>query len=278
MPPSPNGLPIASTQSPTLALVESPQAAAGRGILASTLSSARSVTVSRPTTCACSTVSSDRVTVIWSAFAMTCALVTISPAASMMNPEPSDAAARGVPSPPASRRAFVAEEIAEQIVERRARRGRRGIRRGLGRLHGLGRRLGRRDVDDDADADARPAARRCIGERPLSRRLRHVAAVPSTPASRSLGGSAAPGAGAGAGGRAGASGAGVGAGGGAGTGGVAARRRGRRSAPRVGNRADINTSTMADRRAQPSDYPHKPPDARVAAKPDLTLVFPTRSI
>src|SRR5580704_1526382 len=99
VPPSPNGLPIASTQSPTLAFVESPQEAAGSGVLLSTLRSARSVTVSRPTTCACSTVSSDKVTVIWSALAITCALVTISPDGSMMKPEPSDAA-RGPAWPP----------------------------------------------------------------------------------------------------------------------------------------------------------------------------------
>src|ERR1700690_1604057 len=98
VPPRPNGLPIASTQSPTLALVDSPQEAAGNGVLASTFSSARSVTVSRPTTCACSTVSSDKVTVIWSALAMTCALVTINPDGSMINPEPNEAA-RG-PTPP----------------------------------------------------------------------------------------------------------------------------------------------------------------------------------
>ena len=43
VPPSPNGLPIASTQSPTLVLVESPQLAAGSGVLASTLSNAKSL-------------------------------------------------------------------------------------------------------------------------------------------------------------------------------------------------------------------------------------------
>src|SRR5215472_13294965 len=92
VPPSPNGLPIASTQSPTLVFDESPQLAAGSGVFASTLRSARSVTLSRPITWACSTVSSLSVTVIWSALAMTCALVTMIPDGSMMKPEPSDAA------------------------------------------------------------------------------------------------------------------------------------------------------------------------------------------
>src|SRR5207237_9665347 len=91
VPPSPNGLPIASTQSPTLALLESPQLAAGSGVLASTLRRARSVTWSRPMTWACSAVSSDSVTVIWSAVAITWLLVTMSPDGSMTKPEPSEA-------------------------------------------------------------------------------------------------------------------------------------------------------------------------------------------
>src|SRR5580765_2422947 len=91
VPPSPNGLPIASTQSPTRALLESPQLAAGSGDFGSTLSSARSVTESRPMTCACNAVSSDRVTVICSALAITWLLVTINPDGSMTNPEPSEA-------------------------------------------------------------------------------------------------------------------------------------------------------------------------------------------
>ncbi len=99
LPPRPNGLPIASTQSPTRALAESPHAAAGSGVLASIFSKARSVTASRPMTCACIVVSSDRVTVICSALAITWLLVTISPAGSMMKPEPSEAV-RGGPEPP----------------------------------------------------------------------------------------------------------------------------------------------------------------------------------
>src|SRR6516225_2647198 len=92
VPPRPNGLPIASTQSPTLVLVESPQMAAGRGAFGSTLSTARSVTESRPITSACNVVSSERVTVIRSALAITWLLVTMIPAGSIMNPDPSDAA------------------------------------------------------------------------------------------------------------------------------------------------------------------------------------------
>src|ERR1700757_795411 len=91
VPPRPKGLPIASTQSPTLALVESPQVADGSGAFGSTLRSARSLTGSRPTTSACKVVSSDRVTVICSALAMTWLLVTMRPEGSMMNPEPREA-------------------------------------------------------------------------------------------------------------------------------------------------------------------------------------------
>src|SRR5215471_498039 len=92
VPPRPKGLPIASTQSPTFVLAESPHVAAGRGAFGSTLSTARSVTASRPTTSACNVVSSDRVTVICSALAITWLLVTMMPVGSIMNPDPSDAA------------------------------------------------------------------------------------------------------------------------------------------------------------------------------------------
>src|SRR5215472_6873964 len=95
VPPRPKGLPIASTQSPTLALVESPQVAAGSGTLDSTLSSARSVTESRPITSACKVVSSDKVTVICSALAITWLFVTMIPEGSIMNPEPKDATRNG---------------------------------------------------------------------------------------------------------------------------------------------------------------------------------------
>ena len=92
VPPRPNGLPIASTQSPTFAFVESPQLTAGNGVFGSTLRRARSVTVSRPMTSACNVVSSANVTVICSALAITWLLVTTIPDGSMMKPEPSDEA------------------------------------------------------------------------------------------------------------------------------------------------------------------------------------------
>ncbi len=104
VPPRPNGLPIANTQSPTLVLVESPHRAAGSGVLASTFSKARSLTGSRPTTCASNVVLSDRVTVICSALAITWLLVTISPDGSMMNPDPSEAIGGARPFGPPARR------------------------------------------------------------------------------------------------------------------------------------------------------------------------------
>src|SRR5215207_1303614 len=108
LPPSPNGLPIVRTQSPTRVLLESPQVAAGSGAFGSTLRSAISVTASRPTTCACSEVPSDSVTVICCAFAMTWWFVTIRPDGSMTNPEPSEATrgpgAPGLPLSPKNSR------------------------------------------------------------------------------------------------------------------------------------------------------------------------------
>src|SRR5215467_13095005 len=91
VPPRPKGLPIASTQSPTLALAESPQDAAASGAFGSTFRSARSLTASRPMTSACNVVSSDKVTVICSALVITWLFVTMSPEGSMTNPEPRDA-------------------------------------------------------------------------------------------------------------------------------------------------------------------------------------------
>ena len=98
-PPSPNGLPIASTQSPTRACAESPQFAAGSGPFALTFSKARSVTASRPMICACNVVSSENVTVTCSALAITWLFVTMRPAGSIIKPEPSEAA-RGDPELP----------------------------------------------------------------------------------------------------------------------------------------------------------------------------------
>src|SRR5215469_2050983 len=91
VPPRPNGLPMARTQSPTLALFESPQVAAGNGVFGSTLRSAKSVTASRPMTSACNVVSSESVTVICSALAITWLFVTMSPEGSVTKPEPSEA-------------------------------------------------------------------------------------------------------------------------------------------------------------------------------------------
>ncbi len=71
VPPRPNGLPIATTQSPTRAPVESPQGTNGRSRSVSTFSNARSVLGSRPRSSALSWVSSDRVTVISSAPSIT---------------------------------------------------------------------------------------------------------------------------------------------------------------------------------------------------------------
>ncbi len=76
VPPRPKGLPIASTQSPTRALEESPHLTAGSGFFGSTLSSARSVFLSRPMILALRLVSSCRMTVISSASSMTWLLVT----------------------------------------------------------------------------------------------------------------------------------------------------------------------------------------------------------
>jgi hypothetical protein len=77
VPPRPNGLPIASTQSPIRVSVLSPQLAAFRSWSVSTLSSARSVLSSRPTISADMVVSSWKRTVISSAPSMTWLLVTM---------------------------------------------------------------------------------------------------------------------------------------------------------------------------------------------------------
>ena len=87
-PPSPNGLPIASTQSPMRMALESPNSRAGSGLSGFTFSNAMSPAVSRPTTVAFNEVLSCRVTVISSAPSITWLLVTTSPDGSMMNPDP----------------------------------------------------------------------------------------------------------------------------------------------------------------------------------------------
>ena len=71
VPPRPNGLPIAMTQSPTRALSLSPQGTNGNGLSGLTRSSARSVLASRPTSSALRLVLSCRMTVISSASSIT---------------------------------------------------------------------------------------------------------------------------------------------------------------------------------------------------------------
>ncbi len=104
VPPRPNGLPIATTQSPMREESESPKDTAVSVWPSPTDRTARSVLGSVPTTSASSSVSSWRVTVISSAPSMTWLLVTTMPAsASRMKPEPRLRALRGGPSPPRSR-------------------------------------------------------------------------------------------------------------------------------------------------------------------------------
>ena len=88
VPPRPNGLPIATTQSPTRAVSESPNCTAGSGLSDLTCNRATSPVSSRPSTLAFSEVLSCRVTVISSAPSITWLLVTTRPDASMMKPDP----------------------------------------------------------------------------------------------------------------------------------------------------------------------------------------------
>ncbi len=93
VPPRPNGLPIAITQSPTRIFELSPNFTEVSGSFGSTRSSARSVLASRPTTSATfSLVPSVRMAVISSAPSMTWLFVTIKPLGSMMKPDPSELA------------------------------------------------------------------------------------------------------------------------------------------------------------------------------------------
>ena len=100
VPPRLNGLPIAITHSPSRSLSLSPNFTALSGLSGLTRSSARSVLVSRPTISAFNVLPSLRMTLISSASAMTWLLVTTSPDASMMKPEPSELTRRGVWAPP----------------------------------------------------------------------------------------------------------------------------------------------------------------------------------
>ena len=96
VPPSPKGFPTATTQSPTRVRSESPNSTTGSDSSESTSMSARSVFGSTPTTSASSLRPSRSVTVTESAPLTTWWLVTMSPEASTMNPEPTPSA-RGVP-------------------------------------------------------------------------------------------------------------------------------------------------------------------------------------
>ncbi len=71
VPPKPNGLPIAITQSPTRKVSESPNGTAGSGLSAFTFKTAISVLASRPITSASSFVPSAKLAVISSASAIT---------------------------------------------------------------------------------------------------------------------------------------------------------------------------------------------------------------
>ena len=126
VPPSPNGLPIAITQSPIRMRSESPNSTSVSFFLAgSTRSTARSVLVSRPTSSAFSFEPSEKFTSISSASAITWLLVTMMPSsASMMKPEPSavartkqeqpedDAVAGGVTIDISRRRVHIDGEVA----------------------------------------------------------------------------------------------------------------------------------------------------------------------
>ena len=88
VPPKPNGLPTATTQSPTRASPSPPKESQGDGAPPPILSTARSVRASRPTTRASCRVPSCRVTVTSAASATTWSLVTMWPSPSTKKPEP----------------------------------------------------------------------------------------------------------------------------------------------------------------------------------------------
>ena len=94
-PPRPNGLPIASTQSPTRIASLSPNGTNGSGEAGSTFSTAMSVLGSRPTSSASSDEPSVKLTMISSASSMTWLLVTTKPEGSITKPEPSELTVRG---------------------------------------------------------------------------------------------------------------------------------------------------------------------------------------
>ena len=98
VPPRPNGLPIAITQSPTLNASELPKLTAVSFVEpGSNFRTAISVFSSRPTSVASKLSSFDKNTVICSAFSITWLLVTTIPLLSMIKPDPSDCALRDFP-------------------------------------------------------------------------------------------------------------------------------------------------------------------------------------
>ena len=74
-PPKPSGLPMAITQSPTTAVSLLASSTKGSGVFELTLSTAISVSRSRPTSLACNSRPSEKVIVIVSAFSITWLLV-----------------------------------------------------------------------------------------------------------------------------------------------------------------------------------------------------------
>ena len=94
VPPRPNGLPIAITQSPTRSASLSPKRTKGSLRSAFTFRSARSVFGSRPRISASSVSPSEKVTVTSSASSTTWLLVTTRPSGSITKPEPSDCTRR----------------------------------------------------------------------------------------------------------------------------------------------------------------------------------------
>ena len=101
LPPSPNGLPIAITQSPTRIAAEEPNFTSFSALWASTFSSAMSVLVSLPISSALSFEPSCRLIWISSAPSITWLLVTMMPCLpSTMKPEPSEDTMRSEPERP----------------------------------------------------------------------------------------------------------------------------------------------------------------------------------
>ena len=100
LPWKPKGLPMATTNCPTCRRVESPRVTGESRVAgASTLSTARSLLVSLPTTVAVTVVPSEKTTEIALAPSTTWLLVTIWPWSSQMKPDPSPRA-KGCRSPP----------------------------------------------------------------------------------------------------------------------------------------------------------------------------------